>query len=57
MHQDVHDWLVISGEMAIYAFLQRFKFDNQRYVTSRSRQNDQKLIKIVEIMYTSILFV
>ena len=30
-----------SGEMVIYAFLKRFKSDNQRHVTLRSRQSDQ----------------
>ena len=29
MHLGVHDWLVYSGEMVIYAFLKRIKFDNQ----------------------------
>ena len=36
MHQGVHDWLVNSGEMIIYAFLNKFKSDNQKHVTSRS---------------------
>ena len=43
MHWGVHDWLVNSDEMVIYAFLYKIKFDNQRYATSRSRQSDQKL--------------
>ena len=29
MHYGVHDWLVHSGEMVIYAFLKRIKSDNQ----------------------------
>ena len=41
MHYGVHDWLVNSGEMVIYSFLKRFKSDNQRHVTSRSRQSNQ----------------
>ena len=43
MHKGVHDWLVNNDEMVIYSFLQKFKFDSQRHVTSRSRQGDQKL--------------
>ena len=43
MHKSVHDWLVNSGEMVIYAFLNKFKSDNQKHVTSRSRSCDQKL--------------
>ena len=43
MHYGVHDWLVNSGEMVIYAFLNKFKSNNQRHVTSRSRSSDQKL--------------
>ena len=42
MHLGVHDWLVNSGEMVIYAFLNKFKSDNQKYVISRSRSCDQK---------------
>ena len=41
MHYGVHDWLVSSGEMVIYVFLKRCKFDKQKNVTSRSRQGDQ----------------
>ena len=43
MHKDIHDWLVNSGEMVIYAFLNKNKSNNQRHVTSRSRSSDQKL--------------
>ena len=43
VHKSVHDWLVNSGEMVIYAFLNKFKSDNQKHVTSRSRSCDQKL--------------
>ena len=43
MHKGVQDWLVNSGEMVIYAFLNKFKSDNQKHVTSRSRLCDQKL--------------
>ena len=43
IHKGVHNWLVNSGEMIIYAFLKRFKSNSQRHVTSRSRQSDKKL--------------
>ena len=43
MHYGVHDWLINSSEMVIYAFLNKFKSDNLRQVTSRLRSCDQKL--------------
>ena len=53
MHYGVHDWLVNSGEMVIYAFLKRFKSDSQRHVTSRSRQSDQNHKHISHTTYTT----
>ena len=29
MHEGVHDWLMHSGDMVIYAFLKGFKSDSQ----------------------------
>ena len=43
MHYGVHDWLVNSGEMVIYAFLNKLKSDNQMHVTSRLKSCDKKL--------------
>ena len=43
MHQSVHDWLVNSGEMVIYAVLNKFKSNNQKHAISKSRLSDQKL--------------
>ena len=44
MHYGVHDWLINSSEMVIYAFLLGFFSPfNQKHVTSRSRSCDQKL--------------
>ena len=44
MRLGVHDWLVNSGEMVIYAFLLGFFIPyNQKNVTSNSRSCDQKL--------------
>ena len=43
MHYGVHDWLVNSDEMVIYAFSLSSSPNNQKHVTSRSRSSDQKL--------------
>ena len=43
MHYGVYDWLMNSGDMVIYAFIKKFKSNNQKHVTSRLRQSDQKL--------------
>ena len=44
MHYGVHDWLINSSEMVIYAFLLGFFSPyNQKHVTIRSKSCDQKL--------------
>ena len=55
MHYGVHDWVVNSGKIVIYAFLNKFKSDNQKHVTSRSRQSDKHQKYLSHTTYTTKL--